>query len=227
MLEREVPYMKLSELVYLVVQKTKMLDDRNFTYEAFVNGDFNNDADYSQTIVNAMTPINQTIARLNILNKIQPRFEKIEKLEVINNNVSIKKENISQPIAIIKNIVFMLDNGEYKRLNYRDTTDRIFLVGVPQSIIFKELYIEYYVDFKPFTLNDILPDNDVDLKELGISNTAAAAIIERAYSELLEQISPELANLHRTVAENEINDLPESTTSFNQQTLHAKYRIGD
>lgn len=219
--------MKLSELVYLVVQKTKMLDDRNFTYEAFVNGDFNNDADYSQTIVNAMTPINQTIARLNILNKIQPRFEKIEKLEVINNNVSIKKENISQPIAIIKNIVFMLDNGEYKRLNYRDTTDRIFLVGVPQSIIFKELYIEYYVDFKPFTLNDILPDNDVDLKELGISNTAAAAIIERAYSELLEQISPELANLHRTVAENEINDLPESTTSFNQQTLHAKYRIGD
>lgn len=227
MLEREVPSMKLSELVYLVVQKTKMLDDRNFTYEAFVNGDFNNDADYSQTIVNAMTPINQTIARLNILNKIQPRFEKIEKLEVINNNVSIKKENISQPIAIIKNIVFMLDNGEYKRLNYRDTTDRIFLVGVPQSIIFKELYIEYYVDFKPFTLNDILPDNDVDLKELGISNTAAAAIIERAYSELLEQISPELANLHRTVAENEINDLPESTTSFNQQTLHAKYRIGD
>ncbi len=219
--------MKLSELVYLVVQKTKMLDDRNFTYEAFVNGDFNNDADYSQTIVNAMTPINQTIARLNILNKIQPRFEKIEKLEVINNNVSIKKENISKPIAIIKNIVFMLDNGEYKRLNYRDTTDRIFLVGVPQSIIFKELYIEYYVDFKPFTLNDILPENDVDLKELGISNTAAAAIIERAYSELLEQISPELANLHRTVAENEINDLPESTTSFNQQTLHAKYRIGD
>lgn len=227
MLEREVPSMKLSELVYLVVQKTKMLDDRNFTYEAFVNGDFNNDADYSQTIVNAMTPINQTIARLNILNKIQPRFEKIEKLEVINNNVSIKKENISKPIAIIKNIVFMLDNGEYKRLNYRDTTDRIFLVGVPQSIIFKELYIEYYVDFKPFTLNDILPENDVDLKELGISNTAAAAIIERAYSELLEQISPELANLHRTVAENEINDLPESTTSFNQQTLHAKYRIGD
>ena len=56
--------MLLSKLVYLSVKNVLYLADSSFTYEAFLEGDFNNDSDYATNINNVFSPLNQALAQI-------------------------------------------------------------------------------------------------------------------------------------------------------------------
>ena len=220
--------MQLSELVYNIVKNVKYLEDNNFSYEAFVQGDFDHDMDYANSINNAFTPLNEAIHRLSDLNKIK---HKIEALSKPNNSGIIDLGPIAYDIKTIIN-VFTISNGDYSRVQYREFgRDKIMLLNYNPNA---DYYIEYMQDIKHFSRSDIyvyevenemLEQHDVDLAKYGITNTMCSYIIEYCQGRLLEPIAPELANMHLTRAEQYFSDLDTQQTSFFQKSVKKTYRI--
>lgn len=212
--------MKLSELTYLVVKNVIYLEDAGFTYKAFINGEYNDDQDYSNFINNAMVPINEAIHRLSDRNKIAYRVlslgtPKENLLDVTNLNTKIKK---------IKSIFYM-DKNRFIRVGYREfATGFIFI----ETILPYNLYIQFIQDIPHLSIGtgaEYNEEKDIDLYNIGISETMCDYIIEYAQGKLLEQIAPELANLHINRAEQYFEDLEEQQTTFSQNVVEKKYGI--
>lgn len=210
--------MKLSELAYQVVKNVKYLEDAGFTYNSFINGDYDADQDYSNSINNAITPINEAIHRLSDRNKILYQIV----------SYGVPKDallNISQLSISIKKIksVFYMNGNQYLKVGYREYGKGFVFI---QTVLNYPLYIEYIEDIKNFDKEDIYNSgNDIELGNLGISETACSYIIEYAQGKLQEAIAPELANMHITRAEQYMEDLEEQQTSFNQEVVAKKYGI--
>lgn len=210
--------MKLSELAYQVVKNVKYLEDAGFTYNSFINGDYDADQDYSNSINNAITPINEAIHRLSDRNKILYQIV----------SYGVPKDallNISQLSINIKKIksVFYMNGNQYLKVGYREYGKGFVFI---QTVLNYPLYIEYIEDIKNFDKEDIYNSgNDIELGNLGISETACSYIIEYAQGKLQEAIAPELANMHITRAEQYMEDLEEQQTAFNQEVVAKKYGI--
>lgn len=221
--------MKLSTLAYDVVKNVKYLDDFGFTYNAFIEGKYDGDPDYSNSINNAFAPINEAIHRLSDMDKVA--FE-VEAMPVIDGNIgdltAIRKE---KPIKKIK-CVFAMDGSSYRALPFREKgMNQVFLL-TPLARN-EAAYVQFSRDIKPFSKDDIyyftdgteVTQNDVELSDYGISETACGYIIEYAQGKLQEQIAPELANMHLTRAEQYIADLETSQTAFYQASVDRKHRM--
>ena len=210
--------MKISELTYQVVKNVKYIDDIGFTYEAFINKEYDADQDYSNSINNAMTPINEAIHRLSDRNKIA--FEVASAGIPTNSLVDIS--NFSKRIKKIKS-VFYMSNGEYQKVGYREYAKGWIFIS---RVLKAPLYVQYIQDIPSFKLDDIYSiDKDVDLEQIGINDTMCSYIIEYAQGKLQEIIAPELANMHITRAEQYFDDLDEQQTPFYQNLITKKYRI--
>lgn len=209
--------MKLSELTYQVVKNVKYLEDAGFTYEAFVNGDYDADQDYSNSINNAISPINEAIHRLSDRNKI---LFKVVPLGVPNGALL----DISQ-VKNIKKVksVFYARGSEYMRVGFREYGGDYIML---ESVLKCPIFIEYIEDIPSFHKNDVYdPEKDIDLRTKGISETMCDYIIEYAQGKLQEPIAPELANLHVTRAEQYFDDLEEQQTGFSQTVVQKKFGI--
>ena len=228
--------MKLSKLVYLVVKNVKYLDDDGFLYEAFINGDFLKDPDYKNSIVNAMTPINEAIHRLSDRNKIAfktynvglPNNNQLKlpyaEEEIIDPDTE-ETEIIRYPLLHIKKIVsvFYLYNNEYATSNFREIDKDTIWIGDDIKVNHNIQYVE---DIEDFDLEPIFyKDLDPELKDFGISNTMCDYMIEYAQGKLQEIIAPELANLHLTHAEQYFSDLEDQQTAFTKNHIKRKYSI--
>jgi len=210
--------MKLSRLTYEVVKNVKYLEDTGFTYIAFKEGEYDGDQDYANSINNAMTPINEAIHRLSDRNKIMYQI-------VCVNVPSDGIVDITRYSSSIKKIkaMFYLNNGKYKNVSYRELGRGFVLIN---NVLNLPLYIQYIEDIKNFEKDDIYnSETDVELSNVGISETMCSYIIEYAQGKLQEPIAPELANLHITRAEQYFDDLEEQQTYFNQECVTKKYGI--
>ena len=212
--------MKLSELTYQVVKNVIYLEDAGFTYKAFIDGEYNEDQDYANFIVNAMVPISEAIHRLSDRNKIAYKIV----------SVGEPKENlvdISQLNTQIKKIksVFYMKGGQIIRVGFREfATGFIFI----QNVLRYPLYIQFIEDIPHLSIGtgvNYSEEKDINLKNVGISETMCDYIIEYAQGKLLEQIAPELANLHINRAEQYFDDLEEQQTYFAQEVVEKKYGI--
>lgn len=220
--------MKLSNLVFNAVKNVKYLEDSNFTCEAFIHGDYDNDMDYANSINNVFAPLNEAIHRLSDMNKISFCVEALSTPDA-NNLIDIQAQ--SYDIKKIVN-VFFVENGNYQKVNHREFgRNKILLIEPPSGS--RTYYMEYIQDIPNFSRNDIyyyeesdiIEQRDIDLKDYGISDTMCSYIIEYCQGKLLEPIAPELANLHLTRAEQYFNDLDTRQTSFHQKEIKKKYRI--
>lgn len=210
--------MKLSKLVYSVVKNVMYLDDTSFTYVAFRNRDFDSDQDYVNSINNAMAPINEAIHRLSDRNKIKYQVLKLNPPTEAFVDIS----DISHLFKKIKSVFYIIDN-KFVRVGYREYGNTALFL---QTVLDKELHIEYIQDIPSFEREDIYDDDtDCDLSRYGISETMCSYIIEYAQGKLQEPIAPELANLHITRAEQYFDDLEEQQTGFSQEVVAKKYGI--
>ena len=210
--------MKLSELTYDVVKNVVYYEDAGFTYQAFLDKDFDNDQDYANQINNAMAPINEAIHRLSDRNKIL--FPVVSVGVPTNNIVSIQA--FENKVKSIKAVFYVKPTG-YEVVGYNDFGKGfIFIERVEQS----PLFIQYVEDIKPFKKEDIYnEEKDIDLKELNITDTMCDYIIEYAQGKLLEPIAPELANMHVTRSEQYFDDLDDQSLTFTQKVITRKFRV--
>lgn len=222
--------MKLSQLAYNCVKGVKYLDDSSFTYEAFRRGDFDNDLDYSNSINNVFGALNRAVHRLSDLDKIP--FKVAENIVPVDMVVDLS----DLPIKAIQS-VFVFVGDDYRRLDYREFGQgKIRLLGQFQP---EKVNVEYSEDIKHFDSDDwkyeteldqeqdlLVEEYDIDLKkDYGISDTMCSYIEEYVKGVLFEDVSPSLANMHVTRAEQYFANLPDCQTTFHQTRVHAKFRI--
>lgn len=208
--------MKLSELVYQAVKNVKYLEDDGFTYDAFLEGEYDNDQDYANSINNAMAPINEAIHRLSDRNKIAYEIGTIGFVESDLVDISM----ISR-IKKIKSMFYKTPDG-FEYVGWREFGKGFVIVD---RVLNAPLYIQYIQDIPAFKMSDVRGDSDPDLQNYGISETMCDYIVEYVQGKLQETIAPELANLHVTRAEQYFDDLEEQQNVFTQRKVTKKYRI--
>lgn len=208
--------MKLSELVFQCIKYGAYLSDTNFLYDAFMNGDFDNDVEYKDAIDKVWFPLNEALHRLSVKDKVPNR---VVELSVDGNVATIKEDATDKNRNIaIRNVRNVFQGS--KKIAHRRVGNMFILYGFDSS---KPIFAEYKVDIPNF--NSL---NDVDLgEEYGISETACSFIIEYVKSGLLEEVAPEQAYQHRTVAEQYFADLDTYNNGFEQMVVQSVYRIGE
>ena len=110
--------MLLSKLVYLAIKNITYFDDMAFTYEAFLQGKYNQDSDYATNINNIFTPINEAISRLSDLERIPYRVESV--------NVSLIENNILLFNKLNHNVKQVISVAQVYGSNYRPLEWRVF-----------------------------------------------------------------------------------------------------
>lgn len=226
--------MLLSKLVYLCVKNVLYLADSSFTYEAFLEGDFNNDSDYATNINNVFSPLNQALARLNDLERIPYKVDVISYRDIVNNVLDYSK--LSASVSDVINVVQEYE-GEYRNLAFRQFGSNKILI----TDYFKEsseypILVEYKQELPYFGISDIkevelvnavFVDDNIDLKATyGISESASNYVMEYVQGRLLEPIAPDLANMHISRAEQYFAGLKANTSMFHQDQVENIYKIG-
>lgn len=223
--------MLLSRIVYECVKSVKYLDESSFTYESFRKGEFDKDPDYQSNINNVFFPLNEAIHRLSDRNKIKNR---VVELQPSDDDGKIDISSV-KTLYGIKNFisVFYLSKGNYKKVSYRDFGFDAIVV-MDSDYFGKTLFAEFREDIKNFTAEDFSYtayedgtefQKDTDLGDYGLSETMCSYIIEYVKGQLMENIAPEIANLHLTRAEQYFDDLEEQQTSFEQKSIGKWLRV--
>lgn len=227
--------MLLSKLVYLCVKNVLYFADSSFTYEAFLEGDFNNDSDYAININNVFSPLNQALARLNDLERIPYKTDIIAHTNIVNDVLDFSK--LSASVSDIINIAQQYKGG-YRNLAFRQLgIDKVFIADYIIESTAHPVLIEYKQELPYFSMadikvveqiNGIVVDSNIDLKSTyGISETAANYVMEYVQGRLLEPIAPDLANMHISRAEQYFAGLKANASMFNQDQVENKYKIGE
>ena len=145
--------MYLSKLAYLAVKNVLYYNDPNFTYDAFKQGDFDNDVDYALNINNAFAPINEAIARLSDLERIPYIVEEVSANGGIIDLTSIKDEDGNHKVKEVIGVGQFGADG-IKPLRYKP-------FGVNKIVVLdpinggKKLYLEYKEDIPSFSFESI------------------------------------------------------------------------
>lgn len=216
--------MNLSELVYQCVKNVKYLEDDGFTRETFLNGDYDNDTDYANSINNVFTPLNEAVQRLSDLNKI--RFVVRESTLGDNGEVSLAsffEENEENDIGVIKNVA-IYENNNYHTLDYRLINEKLKVISNVKKGT--QIYIEYAREIKTFTRSDVSysveegEQKDIDLSnQYGITNNMCQYIIEYVKGKLSMIIDPSIAITNVNTAESYFNNLPTYYSQLFQKSV--------
>lgn len=248
--------MHLTELAYNCVKNVSLFDDDGFTLEKFIeiNTDSSSEDyfDYSIAINNVFAPINEAIARLSDLDRIPCRVEEMTSTngvidlstltehpckEVMNvatidldrlpfipygiNKIKITRPRKSNGHVVYNNVypfgeIAQLESGSHK-----------ILVEYKEDIpYFTSGNLKASVSFSDESGDSISWNNEIELRDYGITDSMCNYIIEYAKGVLLEQVDAGLANMHITRAEQYFNNIRVAGQSFSQQVVTKKYRIG-
>lgn len=217
--------MLLSRLVYEAVKATKMLDDPEFTYEAFRTGFYDAERDYSAEIANAMGPINEAVARLSDGGKIPLRTEW---------NLPVGKDGFcdtrpasgqlaEHPAREIE-CAFVRKRDGYSSLPYRYGPGWLIVLGPHPDLV----GIQYREDIRRFSSDDWDyrdgADKDVELDDYGLNNASCAYIAEYAAAQLFRTVDPSMASDRLARAELCFSGLPEAEAPLFQHRVAARAR---
>lgn len=229
--------MLLSELVYLAVKKAIYYDDSSFTYDSFIQGKFDGDPDYAQSINNVFSPLNTAISELSDLERI-PYI--VEKVNLQNNAFSLS--SLSKKVKEIVAIAYIdKDTGEIVPVPYVRFVDAMRI----NKFVNGDVYVEYkeaipYLGigenkyeyrYSP-ELNDdgtreLITSKDIDMNTFGIDDNMCVKITEYIKGELSEGTMSELGNMHVTRAMQFFADINITKSQLRQTVVQKQYRIGD
>lgn len=230
--------MLLSKLVYQAIKNVTFYDDTAFTYEAFLQGKYDNDSDYANAINNIFIPINEALARLSDLERVPYVIESVSLSQLQDKGIlplSALNKEVKQVMGIAQ-----LYGAQARVLEFHVFgLDKIRIADyIDES---KPIYVEYKEDIPHFdrsnfrynyveNANGVLvldqaSVEDVNLREYGINDSIANYIMEYAMGKLSEQISPELANMHITRSEQYFVNVNPVKASFVQTGVSVKFGI--
>ena len=219
--------MKLSTLAFNSVKSVKFMDNPEFNLVGFRNREFDNDIDYSASILHCFSSLNRAIHRLSDRNKIPFKCEKISK-NANTNIFNFKEQGLK--IKTIKNVVSLDETyGRYIHYPFREMGNGCFMVI--GCIAPNEVYVEYVEDIPNFDSEDFdYRDDDeikdVELGDYGINDTMCSYIELFVKGELFTTISPELSFAFVNRAEQAFADLDDYSTAFGQQTIKPRIKVG-
>ena len=225
--------MLLSKLVYLCVKNVVYYDDSSFTYKQFKEGKFKNDPDYSTNIYNVFLPLNEALARLSDLERIPYRVEYL--VYPHNNKIDIASFEDKSGIKVkeIVGVAYQADALGIKSpvaVEFKVIGKVIEVYShVPQV---GNLLIEFkedlpYFDDSFFDYSDDEVYQDIELNNYGISDSMCNFIMEYVAGKLGEIISPELANMHLTRAEQYFMNIRPVHSNLRQTAIYKTSRIND
>ena len=220
--------MKLSKLAYLCIKNVVYFDDSSFTYEEFLKGTFKDSPDYSVNINNVYTPLNEAIARLSDLERIPYRVEEC----TITDGVI----DLNQCEKLVKEVVSVAQPsyGGFNKLTHRPFG--LGKVYVTDYSPYSDTYIEYKEDIPTFDNSnipyvtyseEIIYENDVELRTIGISDSMCNYIIEYVVGRLYEPINADISNMHITRAEQYFANIKPTTSAFAQRVVRTVYGVGE
>lgn len=225
--------MLLSKLIYLTIKNVIYFDDVSFTYDNFIKGLFDSDQNYANNINNVFTPVNEAIARLSDLDRIPFRIEEVNHTENV-----ISLSSCSKQVKQVMNVALKSDNSFRKVQHRQFGFMKILIAGYVRDN--EKVFIEYKEDIPQFdkssfsytfTENNgvytLVNSTDIELREMGITDSMCNYIMEYAMGKLSEPIAAELANLHITRAEQYFMNISSNTSAFNQDVVETVIGIGD
>lgn len=221
--------MLLTELIYLAVKNVIYYDDDSFTLDSFRKGNWRNSADYGNQINNILTPINEAISRLQDLERIPYKIGEIS--EITNKIIDYKDFDDKGDCREVVGVGQLNSNGEPNVIEFLRFGAKSIVIK-PNILSLSPLYIEYKpsIYFNSFSGQYFKYDEneDKDLYEAyGITDAICQYIIEYAEGKLLEQISPNEANMHISRSEAYFNGLTPYKKTFTQRVVEHVYSIGD
>ena len=213
--------MLLSKLIYLCVKNVVYVDDISFSYDEFLKGTFTNSSEYSTSILNVFSPLNEAIARLSDLDRIPYQIDALE----TNGKGEVLLSDLSNPVKEVINVARVYSANNYDKLEFMILGDKI-KTNLSNTVI----YIEYKIDIPMFDENDIpneklLGTKDVELKEYKITDSMCNYIIEYVKGNLGSVVGEDIANMHLTRAEQYFDNIRSAILTFNQSNVKARYTI--
>lgn len=231
--------MKLSKLVYLSIKNVILYDDESFDYNSFIQGKFNGHPDYATSINNVFSAINQAISRLNDLERLPYRVDKIT-LNDYAFSISEFEETNEHNIKEIVAIAYVDNYGHITPLPFKEVGDKVIVScgtsNLEVSVEYKEdiLFIEgesYYYEYASSTDDEgeleLLASKDIELRDYGIKDQTCNMIVEYVKGVLNEPVAAELANMHITRAEQYFANLNPVRSAFEQTIVQRKWRVDD
>lgn len=216
--------MKLAELVYEAV-KDSIQFPSGFNFTSFINGDFDDDRDFSEQISFVFNYINLAFSRLFTSKKT--KLKVVKKYAEDSGYLEFTDGEI---ISIVNNLA-----PDYERVKFKPFSDG---VAVEKGYIGVVFYVEYR-PFIPFfdiddireqTLDDdneeIYEEVEVDLEDYGITDEMCAYVKEYVKGGLTEYLSPELSQRHTSLAESYFSNLKTRYTDFPQRKIEKTFNGG-
>lgn len=214
--------MKISRLAYECVRHSISTPDNAMTYENFIDGEYPKE-DYSEQIEGVYDSLNRAFARLHDLGKVGLKVVAVEKTSDIPNDA---KEYLTEDGELhidegeIVNIVDKL-TGDFSNYSFR-SVDNGHTAYVDDAIPGK-LYVEYRPDIPQFDENYVSDKGDVELRDLGVSDSACRAVEEFVKADLMEYLAPDMSIIHSNRAEAYFEALPYAQSSFYQRRVKDLY----
>lgn len=225
--------MKLSKLVYLSIKNVILYDDESFDYNSFIQGKFNGHPDYATSINNVFSAINQAISRLNDLERLPYRVDKIT-LNDYAFNISDLEHNLKEIVAI----AYIDSYKNITPLTFEILGNQVIVKGVVSNA---KVHVEYKEDiffiqnesyYYEYTVNELGEDTlitskDIELRDLGINDQMCNAIVEYAKGVLNEGVETVLANMHMTRAEQYFMNINPVRSGLSQTVVVKKWGVND
>ena len=224
--------MKLSVLIYNTIASVSLQENRGIISPLIIkkyaniltsntNEDIELDVDYRVLVDNAFLFVNEAIQRLSNLDKLPP---KIVERDIENGLIDLTEvEDLDRVLN-----VYTYKNKEIINYGFNEIDHKKLLV---LDKVNSKVFIEYYPDIRLFDMSDIsyyedpttheTTDNDIELKDFGITNKMANYISIYARGKLGYDIYGSEANQYVNQAEAYFNDLD----SFGGRTLHFQNHI--
>ncbi len=227
--------MNLSKLVYLSIKNAIYYDDASFSFDNFKKDLFNGDPDYATNINNVFLPLNEAIARLSDLERIPYKTIEISQNDFENGFYVINLRTLEQRNNIkIKEVINVVKIPSYEKIEHKNMgIDKILLMN---RFGIYNLYMEVKEDIPHFDSTsyyykkddeDTLEEYDVNLADYGINDSMCNYIMEYVMGRLTEQISPEIANMHITRAEQYFANIKPNNSNLTQRQVKNVYKIGE
>ena len=217
----------LARLVFDSVIDSITIPNIEKNFQAFLDGVYRQDMDFSNQYASVMSALNLGLSRLVDNHKIPYQ---IEEVELTNNEFTFDKGRVL-------NIFIYLQNGDYERFEFRTLgVNKYRLILLSKSL--NKVYVEYEKMFPVFTLEDCIKqeldendelinkDSEIDLTSDGLNATHIAYLKEFIKGELLENYAPESATYHNNRAEQYFIHLPSVSTSFYQRKVNKRFNYG-
>ena len=230
--------MRLAQLIYKISRNIMQTTPDGFSFNAFIQGDFDTDPDYSSQIAFAFDYANLAFQRLYTARKT--KLKSALRFPITGTGGFLPFEE-GEVTAVYR---FSPDGGyvTYPFKPFRALGKRGVAVDRAALICDREgksipLWVEYRPYIPHFDIEDIRQEGldpineletiekEVDLEQYGLTDEMCAYVAEYAEGMLMENASPELSARHVNMAEAYFTGLKTEHTEFPQPRVSGKWGL--